>query len=498
MPTEKRSVRVRDMRRSFFILLLAVAVAGLVWALSRRPWFRRDAEQVRDVAVEVRELGRSLVEHGWLVSLDSVPVIIGAMGEITEIVGSGEVVKEGDVVIRIDDANARERLENVEFETQSLEQNLAASKTNYGYTELTETNRNQARRNDLAYATLQYGEARRGLKPEDRRLLEIELAIAELDAEDAEEELARQQRLLDKEFVSELMVERYERHAVTARAAVEEIRARIRLEEKGLPAERLLELEKEVERLQGVVERGERAKERALEAVLGYRRVTEAHLDRGRHSKARTQEEIDGAAVLAPASGIMAVRLHYGGMGRSYTEYKPGEMRYKNEVLADIVNPGRMKVELMVHEADAGQIGEGMPARIRLPAFPGRTFAGRVKEIGEVGRDRADVAPSGYESGRSGVTMFNATVSIEGEGAEFHPGMSATVEIEVEAPSPQLVVPRAALVASEDGPTVLLKAGGQYRATPVQGRPLGDDFFVVEKGLREKDTVGIPVREEEG
>lgn len=484
------------MRRSFSIVLLVVAVGGL--GLMRLDAFRRGSESVRDVAVEVRELGRSVVEHGWLVSLDSVPVIIGANGEITEIVASGEVVKEGDVVIRIDDANARERLENAEFEIQNQEQDVKASKANHGYTELAETNRIQALRNSLAYATLDYEEALRGLKPEDRRLLDIELAIAELDAEDAEEDLLRQQRLLAKDFVSELMVERYERHAVTARAAVEEVKARIRLEEKGVAAERLLELEKEMERLKGLVERGERGKERALEAVLGWRRVTEAYLDRTRHHRSRVREEMEGAAVPAPASGIMSVRLHYGGHGRPYTEYSPGEMRYKNEVLADIVNPGRMKVELMVHEADAGRVAEGMPARIRLPAFPGREFTGRVKEIGQVGRDRADVAPSGYESGRSGVTMFNATVSFDGEDAELHPGMSAIVEIETEAPSPQLVIPRAAVVVSGDGPTVLLKAGGQYRETPVKGRPLGDDFFVVEEGLRGSDTVGIRAREEEG
>ena len=93
--------------------------------------------------------------------------------------------------------------------------------------------------------------------------LEIEREIASLDLSDAEDEFTRQKRLFDKGFISALMLEPYERGVSTRKAALNEIDARIRLEEKGVPEEELLELRKSVERLEGMLARGEKAAERA-------------------------------------------------------------------------------------------------------------------------------------------------------------------------------------------------------------------------------------------
>jgi len=59
-----------------------LAAAALQWRLHP---FARKTQTYCEYQVEMRQLGRSLHERGWLVSLDTVPVEAGATGDIIEV-----------------------------------------------------------------------------------------------------------------------------------------------------------------------------------------------------------------------------------------------------------------------------------------------------------------------------------------------------------------------------------------------------------------------------
>ncbi|MBT3374149.1 MAG: hypothetical protein HN742_30825 [Lentisphaerae bacterium] len=482
------------MKRILTILISFAAVGGAAFGLFR--WREQTRPETNHVpyTVETRELARTVVERGWLVSLDTEPVELTATGELLEVTPSGRRVNAGDVVMRVDDADARERLEDVAYTLHDTEQDKASYEASYQYTDCYQTNNLREFGKRLEKAKLELADALEGLKPEERRQLEIELEIARLDLADATGECERQTRLLEKGFISEAMLEPYQRRVETLAATVAEVEARIRLEEKGMPADQLVAIKKSVERIQAQVDRGARAKERRLEAATNLIAWAEARIAKSQHDKARIEEELGATEVRAPRAGIMAVRMQYNRHTSGWTEYKPGEKRYRSDRLADIVNLGKMKVEIMVHEANIEALVPGTFATIRLPAFPGREFAGKVTEVGGVGRDRADVAPSGYELGRSGVTMFNATVSLTGNGVEFRPGMSAVVELIVEPARPRLVLRREAVQEREGQLVVLREAGGELREVPIKGRIFSATHIEVEEGLRDGDTV-VALRE---
>ena len=450
--------------------------------------FTQEVCGYRQYTVEVLDLARSVSERGWLVSLDTVPVVAGATGEVVEIAATGTKVAAGQVVIRLDGADVSEALDNEAFGLYDAKQDLAANEANYEYTKTQEENRRALLAKRLEEARLEEEKSLVGLSAADRRLLEIELAIARLDLADAVDEHERQQRLFEKAFVSKAMLEPFERRLETSQASVKEIESRIRLEEKGAAPEERLELRQRVERIEGEIARAAKASERRLQEVAEDIRGSEMHVARHQHEMDLAREDLAGTEVRAPCAGIFSLRLHYAGSS-GWIEYKPGVKCYRSDRLADIVDLGRMKAEFMVHEADAHRIRVGMQTRIRLLAYPDRVFRGVVLELGGVGRDRADVAPMGYEWGWSGVTMFNASVSLDAEGVDLRPGMSAIIEIVIEPPQPRQVISRAAVRARNGRYFVLRRELKRTREQEITGAPFDDEYFAIEDGLQEGDHV---------
>ncbi len=471
---------------------VAAVTVGAAYGAYRGIVRVRDTVELREYAVETRELGESICEQGWLVSLETEPVELEMTGEIVEIAPEGTRVKEGQVVVRLDDTVARDRLAEVEFNTHDAEQSKASGEAQYEYVRLVESNRLTELRARLGHARLAEADARAGLKPEDRRLLEIEREIAKLDLADAKDAEERQRRLFDKGFISRIMLEPYERRVMALEASLQEIDARIRLEEKGVPPETLLELRRNVEHIEAMLARGRKASERRLEYVQRQIDVAQANLEENYHDREQVDDDLASTEVKAPRDGILSVRNYYERQVGGWSEYKPGVSVRKHDLVADVINPGHVKVELMIHEADVDRFEVGTPARIRLPAFPGKVFAGKLIELGGVGRDRSDVAPRGFESGMAGVTMFNAAASVAGNGIEFRPGMSALVELVVEPPRPFLVVSRAAVRKNGNGENgVSIRNGDDVEEVTIQGRVFNEEFFLIESGLKAGDTVVV-------
>ena len=85
-----------------------------------------------------------------------------------------------------------------------------------------------------------------------------------------------------------------------------------------------------------------------------------------------------------------------------------------------------MQVRSLVNQADISRLQPGMPAKIRLDAYPDLLFDGRVEVIGPFG-----VASSMTPKVRS----FTAIISIQGSHPQLMPDLSASVEIAAPPPS---------------------------------------------------------------
>lgn len=103
-----------------------------------------------------------------------------------------------------------------------------------------------------------------------------------------------------------------------------------------------------------------------------------------------------------------------------------------------MANLDRMRVRALVDETDMGEIRAGMPATVRVEAFPDRIFQGLVQKV----EPQAVVEQN--------VTMFPVIVDLDNQAGLLRPGMNAEVTVLVDRAPGVLMVPNGAVVQVTD------------------------------------------------
>lgn len=140
-------------------------------------------------------------------------------------------------------------------------------------------------------------------------------------------------------------------------------------------------------------------------------------------------------------------------------------------------NLNQIQVETNVDEADVGQIKPGAAATFTVDAYPDQRFHGKVSEVRQ--------APVTVQN----VVTYVVIIKAKNEGEKLKPGMTATVNIDVDEREDVLLVPNSALrfkpPASADG------EGGERRRgrrTPAPGETPGARSGGREGGRRKRKS----------
>jgi HlyD family secretion protein len=193
-----------------------------------------------------------------------------------------------------------------------------------------------------------------------------------------------------------------------------------------------------------------------------------------------------------------------------------GTMNNPGSLLLTIADLSTMQATVKVDETDVPGITVGDSTAVRIDAFPGQTFPGRVTRIGN-----SSIQPVAGGQGSEETVDYEVEITLDNPPAELRPDLSATAEIITETRANTLAVPIIALTvrdpegkklraADEDdqapGQTnqsrtqriqqrtqevegVFVVDSGKVRWVPVQVGIAGDRYFEVVKGLRGGETV---------
>lgn len=119
-----------------------------------------------------------------------------------------------------------------------------------------------------------------------------------------------------------------------------------------------------------------------------------------------------------------------------------GEYVTAGRELMTIVDLDPIKIEVQVLEAELGSLSEGRRAEVRLAAFPGEVFVGRIETINPV------VDPE-TRTGRVTVLLGNSDGRIK-------PGMYADVVLDAEALPDRVLVLRSAILQRDSRPMLFV------------------------------------------
>jgi HlyD family secretion protein len=221
------------------------------------------------------------------------------------------------------------------------------------------------------------------------------------------------------------------READAARSAVAQARAAAAL------------ADKEYERLAQVGERG-LASTGEVDVARARRDETHAAFDAAvaRESSADAQvglarNALEHLAIVAPFDGVVSQRF-----------VEVGEMLTPGQPALEVLNPRRLYVSAPLDEMDIARVSVGLPARVTLDPYPGRSWSGKVTRVAPFVND---------------VVQQNRTLEIEVElaldegGPVPKPGTSADIEVILDRHEGVLRVPTFSII--ENRRTLVIEKG---------------------------------------
>ena len=484
----------RESRKTLSVLVALLATALLF--VSSYLYFKveRGGESIvwEECTVQEGHHRHTLHFRGILQPGTQVPIVAMTRGRITEIAKQGSNVKKGDLLCVIDDTEAREAIENQENDLNASQLSVEQNRAYYNLVEYQENKNVMQCQARLEHAILEEREELATPDARDRRLMELDEELARLDVQDAEENYQREERMFKKGYISASALEPYARSLENAKATLEELLIKNQITRKGITEERKVELRKAVERAQANLERVDLRRKRRLEDIQAQIDAEEKNIAVIEHSIRNSQAQIDSASVYAPCDGVFNVLAYRDWTsGGLYRELAVGDEKWRFDVIGHIIDPTNAKVRLVVNEADYVFLREGMDVQVSFPAIPGKHFRGRVSQLGAIGKDRDRIDPTVATRGTSEVSMFSASIELEGDGTSFHPGMSAMLQVDVDDAG-GLFIPRAAVASTPRGFEVY--TGTDASSVVVEGRYFNDMLFKVESGLAAGEKIYLRKR----
>ena len=180
--------------------------------------------------------------------------------------------------------------------------------------------------------------------------------------------------------------------------------------------------------------------------------------------KARAEKSVSTFAVLSPLNGVVAER-----------GVVLGETVEPSKVLFKIFDPSVVFVEGDAFEEAVPQLKVGQEVRIRLAAYSGEVFAGRITRFSPV------IDPQ--------KRTIHLWVEVANRGGMLKPNLFADMDAVVGGKKEVLAIPSDALITTEGASFVFVEEDGAFRRADVVLGAKDDRFVEVKRGLLPGDRV---------
>lgn len=361
-------------------------------------------------------------------STDVAPAVSGKIVGVNFDIGS--YLNQGDVMLRLDDRDARIKLEQAQSQLQQSQSAVMQAQA-------------QA---EQARANVRQAQAQLGLSENEKfeinNVAEVRNAKAALDL--AELEYNRAGRLIESGDLSRSLYDQRRTQRDQARSAYD---TALNSANQRYAAIRTAQAQV------STAEAGVRAAQSAVGA-------SQAQVD-------AAQKAVNDTFVKAPISGFVSERV--ADVGEYISPNTP------NSKIATIVRTAVLRLRIDVPEQSIGKVATGQNISLQVSAFPERNFAGTVVRM----------SPSVNATART-LTVEAEVPNTEGL---LKPGQFATVRITQSKPEPAVMIPVSSVRTEGDVSRVFVIKDGAAHEQIVQLGLLENDIIQVKQGLIEGDTV---------
>jgi multidrug resistance efflux pump len=437
------------------VLILAPVVQGL--GEGDQPLIFYDARR-GDLAIMVTERGNleSQKQTELNCEVDDYDRAGGNGTQIIYIVPNGKSVEEGELLVELDSAPVRDRLDEQVLATERARAEKIQANSKY---------ENQISQNEtkLEEAKLQHELAKMDFKmyldDDDGTYIiarqELDLKIQEAKNQIVEARAGLAMQDTDLEGISTLYKLGYRGEGDLTQVKFKHLQAQdslvraINAMSNAVASKRklvdyehpmkLLELEGKVHTAERAVRQVEIDNAAALSQAEAAKKAADSALVKEEEKLENYRAQLTKCKIYAPHAGmaVYATESSRYNRGSSSVIAEGAAVRQRQKILT-LPELTRMQVKTAVHESVVDKVQPGMRAEIRIDAFPNRAYAGTVKSIA--------VLPDQGGWLSSDVKVYETIVTIEETVEQLKPGMTAVVEIHIDRLNDVLSVPVQAIV----------------------------------------------------
>jgi len=453
--TIHRPTRRRGRRLAVGVVVL-VMMGGAAWALQTKLWPAAVDEYLTCRATngpfiyEVTERGE-LESSANLEIRCEVESRDGKGMKIIQIVPEGSLVKEGDLLVRFEDAGLRN-----ERTVQEIAVNTAKAAATQA-------------KNEVESAEFAKREYEFGTFAQDEEKAESEVFVAQENLRRAEEYHRYSKKLESRGYSSPaateadaFAVEKYEKELGVAETKLKVLREYTKIKT-------LKKHDADIKTAQ--------AKQLSEETKLALETKKLATID----------EQIANCTIVAPRAGQVVYDHDQDQWRGSDFAIKEGATVYERRVIMRMPDATKMRVKSKIAESKIDRLKPGMTATIQIEGLPGVTLNGCVSKVNDF--------PAEGMWFNSSVKEYETTVDVNDPPPGLRPGMTAQVAIRVESLPEAVQVPVQAVAEINGRHYCLLKGhNGELSPRAVTLGTSNEKFLVIREGVAKNDELLLDPR----
>lgn len=477
MPGRFNPIRALLARRLVVVLLVLLVLGGAAG------WYARSAPAGTSpilITVKKGDFAVRITEQGEVRAAKFAAILSSKDGPVSFVIPEGTKVKAGDVVVRFDATQQEAALVAAKVDLQVAEAELRKGESDV------QTQRDKLKADlarveaDYKVAQVELAELKKKPLPEEVEKARLELEKARVTFEQAEKKRAILPDLVQKGYITQSTVDEAELNFVAAKAGLQVAKFTFNKVSAGATREELDKLTIKRDIAKFVYETARASMNPQIEGLRAATDRNRAGVKKVETAVQRAQNDLERTQIRAPQDGLAV----YGSRSSSGERIHAGMMTWAGASLINLPDMSAMIVDTQVNEIDIGKVRPGTPVVIRLEAYPGATFHGKVIDIGTVAQVKKTQAGAA-----TSIKIFDVRVEIEEKDARIKPGLTAIVELIVHEQSGVLSVPLSAVVARPGGAVVFVAKPRDTEERRVVLGPANDERVVVKDGLAAGEKV---------
>ena len=444
-------------KKKFIFGGIAVAVAVAVWLFTRGGG--KSGEVVPVFTVQQGPLTIAVTSGGSIQSRDKVVINSELEGNNTVIwvINEGTNVQSGDLLLEFDSSDLVDKRNEQEITAANSEANLTITEEKLGITKGDCDAAMLDREVELTLAKMAYDKYEEGDYPQQLSQHEAEIALADEELKRAAEKFEWSQKLAEADFLTRTDLQADELLWKRCQINLDMAMTKMYVLTNYTVLQQRATLESTRRRADRALARTEWQNKASLRQVETEVRARTRERDRATNRLEELNFQISKSKIYAPTNGMI---LYASTVQISQRKWwvKPleaGSTAVERQELIYIPLESGMVVEVMIPEASLNKIENGMSANIKVDAFPGRVFIGRLARIG--------ILPDGQSTQLNpDLKLYKCEIECDFKDVTIRPGMSCDVELIKEAYEDAIYVPVQCVVRVDGTPRVYVDDNGTW------------------------------------